>query len=175
MVRAARPAVPARATAIPRLPVGRAIDRERRIGGGAIGRRTAPPKPYPAWWLDGAKRVRYTAAVAINPDVQIAPECRVAKRSRSPQASRPISARRTGREAAAQAPTPAESASPAAVAPPTSPPPATPARPTGRIAPLSPVSITTTDYGYVVGELRRIAVLTLVLVVVLVVAWLLLG
>lgn len=41
----------------------------------------------------------------------------------------------------------------------------------------TPVStkITTTDYGYVVGELRRIAVLTTALLVLLLVLWLLLG
>ena len=40
----------------------------------------------------------------------------------------------------------------------------------------SPVTtkITTTDYGYVVGELRRIALLTLLIVAILLVLWLIL-
>ncbi len=41
----------------------------------------------------------------------------------------------------------------------------------------TPVStkITTTDYGYVVGELRRIAMLTVILLIVLAGFWLVLG
>ena len=41
-----------------------------------------------------------------------------------------------------------------------------PARPVAA-TPAAPVKITTTDYGYVVGELKRIAVLTLVILVLL--------
>ncbi len=43
-------------------------------------------------------------------------------------------------------------------------------------SPAAPVStkITMTDYGYVVGELRRIAALTLLIMVLLVVLWLVL-
>jgi hypothetical protein len=50
--------------------------------------------------------------------------------------------------------------------------PAAPARPT---APPAPTQITTTDYGYVVGELRRIALLTALILAILLVLWLLLG
>jgi hypothetical protein len=35
--------------------------------------------------------------------------------------------------------------------------------------------ITTTDYGHVVGELRRIAILTVIIIAVLLLLWLLLG
>ena len=58
-------------------------------------------------------------------------------------------------------------------APPASAPaPAAPVRPTARRV-HGPVQIITTDYGYVVDELRRIFVLTVLIIVILIGAWLL--
>lgn len=42
-------------------------------------------------------------------------------------------------------------------------------------APETSTKITTTDYGYVIGELRRIAILTALILALLLVLWALLG
>ena len=54
------------------------------------------------------------------------------------------------------------------------------APPVRTVADLNPAAhtstrITTTDYGYVVGELRRIALLTVVIVALLLIAWVIAG
>ena len=56
---------------------------------------------------------------------------------------------------------------------PVTPPPPTAVQAQAGAAPVS-TKITMTDYGYVVGELRRIALLTLLLLVMLFVMWLVL-
>lgn len=94
-------------------------------------------------------------------------EFHVSKRSR-PARPRPPAARRYG--AAARGAAPSEVPSPVSAAPA---PRAAPAAQT--VEPSPSTRITTTDYGYVIGELRRIAVLTALILVLLVVLWVLLS
>lgn len=52
---------------------------------------------------------------------------------------------------------------------------AAPAAAQAEPAPHVSTRITTTDYGYVVGELRRLALLTVVIIVLLLAIWLVVG
>jgi len=92
----------------------------------------------------------------------------VSKRSRT---ARPRQHSYRRRETAADGPV-----TPATTGPPTAPVPGPRVTaPAQRAAPPVSTKITVTDYGYVVGELRRIAVLTALIVVLLLAVWIVLG
>lgn len=113
--------------------------------------------------LDGHSPLRYPDLDTLPVRLPVPLEFIVAKRSR-PAGARPHMYRRRDSDAPAASP----GASVPARGTPVVPRVTAPAQPVA--APIS-TKITTTDYGHVVGELRRIAILTVLILVLLVMLW----